>query len=110
MREGIRRKGRVGLRPASVSLAYRSIRPFWKWLVEEDEIERCPMERMRPPIVPVEAPPVIREEQMAPSSTLRFEDIDWECDVVTVFGKGRRIRRNVRRDQHRCHRPRVLPR
>lgn len=27
--EGIGRKGRVGLRPASLSLAYRSIRPFW---------------------------------------------------------------------------------
>lgn len=121
--EGIGRKGRVGLRPASVSLAYRSIRPFWKWLVEEDEIERSPMERMKPPIVPVEAPPVIREEQMiallkacegtgfeerrdmallrllydtgmrrGECANLKVEDVDWERDVVTVFGKGRRVR------------------
>jgi site-specific recombinase XerD len=62
--EGTGRGGRIGLRPATVSLAYRSIRPFWKWLVEEDEIARSPMERMRPPIVPVELPLVIREEQM----------------------------------------------
>ena len=62
--EGPGRGGRIGLRPATVSLAYRSIRPFWKWLVEEDEITRSPMERMRPPIVPVELPAVIREEQM----------------------------------------------
>jgi site-specific recombinase XerD len=122
-REGIGRKGRVGLRPASLSLAYRSIRPFWKWLVEEDEIERSPMERMKPPIVPVEAPPVIREDQMlalfkacegttfedrrdmallrllydtgirrGECANLKVEDIDWERDVVTVFGKGRRVR------------------
>ena len=123
-REGIGRKGRVGLRPASLSLAYRSIRPFWKWLVEEDEIERSPMERMKPPIVPVEAPPIIREEQMVAllkacegttfeqrrdmallrllydtgmrrgeCANLKVDDIDWERDVVTVFGKGRRSAR-----------------
>lgn len=122
-REGIGRSGRVGLRPASLSLAYRSIRPFWKWLLEEDEIERSPMDRMRPPIVPVEAPPVIREDQMVTllktcdgtgfeerrdmallrllydtgmrrgeCANLKVEDIDWERDVVTVFGKGRRVR------------------
>ena len=121
--EGIGRKGRVGLRPASLSLAYRSIRPFWKWLVEEDEIPRSPMERMKPPIVPVEPPPIIREEQMVAllkacegtgfeerrdmallrllydtgmrrgeCTNLKVEDIDWERDVVTVFGKGRRVR------------------
>jgi site-specific recombinase XerD len=122
-RDAVGRKNRVGLRPASLSLAYRSIRPFWKWLLEEDEIERSPMERMRPPIVPVEAPPVIREDQMlallktcegsefderrdtallrllydtgmrrGECANLRVEDVDWERDVVTVFGKARRVR------------------
>jgi site-specific recombinase XerD len=121
--EAVGRKNAVGLRPASVSLAYRSIRPFWKWLLEEDEIERSPMERMRPPIVPVEPPPVIREDQMiallktcagtefeerrdtallrllydtgmrrGELANLKLEDIDWDRDVVTVFGKGRRVR------------------
>lgn len=81
------------------------------------------MERMKPPIVPIEAPPVIREEQMVAllkacegtgfeerrdmallrllydtgmrrgeCANLKVEDIDWERDVVTVFGKGRRVR------------------
>jgi site-specific recombinase XerD len=58
------RDGRVGLRPATVSIAYRSIRPFWRWLLEEGEIERSPMERMHAPIVPVELPEILREEQM----------------------------------------------
>lgn len=121
--EAVGRKSQVGLRPASLSLAYRSIRPFWTWLLEEDEIERSPMERMRPPIVPVEAPPVIREDQMlallkasggtgfderrdtallrllydtgmrrGECASLKLEDVDWEREVVTVFGKARRVR------------------
>lgn len=53
-----------GARPATVSICYRAIRPFFKWAVDEDEIERSPMERIRPPIVPVEPPPVLSEEQM----------------------------------------------
>lgn len=53
-----------GARPASVSLYYRAIRPFFAWAIAEDEIERSPMERIRPPVVPVEPPPVLSEEQM----------------------------------------------
>jgi site-specific recombinase XerD len=121
--EAVGRKSRAGLRPASLSLAYRSIRPFWKWLLEEDEIERSPMERMKAPIVPVEAPPIIREDQMlallktcegtgfderrdmallrllydtgmrrGECAGLKIEDVDWERDVVAVFGKARRVR------------------
>lgn len=53
-----------GARPATVSINYRAIRPFFKWAVSEEEIERSPMERIRPPSVPVEPPPVISEDQM----------------------------------------------
>ena len=53
-----------GYRPATVSLAYRSLQPFWKWLVDEDELRVSPSAKMRPPAVPVEPPPIISEEQM----------------------------------------------
>ena len=33
--------------PGTVSIAFRSMRPFFKWLVDEDEIDRSPMEKMR---------------------------------------------------------------
>lgn len=33
-----------GLKAATVSLAYRSLQPFFKWAVAEDEIELSPME------------------------------------------------------------------
>lgn len=51
----------VGQRPATVSVAYRSLQPFFSWALVENEIEASPMERMRPPIVPEEPPAVLRE-------------------------------------------------
>jgi site-specific recombinase XerD len=54
----------AGQRPATVSVAYRSLQPFFKWAVGEDETESSPMERMRPPIVPEEPPAVLRETEL----------------------------------------------
>ncbi|HUQ78576.1 MAG TPA: tyrosine-type recombinase/integrase [Patescibacteria group bacterium] len=50
--------------PATVNLAYRSIQPFWRWLVDEDEIRRSPMEKMKPPRVPLKAVPVVGDDLM----------------------------------------------
>jgi site-specific recombinase XerD len=52
-----------GNAPATVSILFRALRPFWGWLLEEDEIERSPMERMRAPSVPLNPPPVLSEEE-----------------------------------------------
>jgi site-specific recombinase XerC len=32
--------GELGNAPATISILFRAFRPFWRWLVEEDEIER----------------------------------------------------------------------
>jgi site-specific recombinase XerD len=53
-----------GLKAATVSLAYRSLQPFFKWAIAEDEIDVSPMERMSPPAVPEVPPPILREEQI----------------------------------------------
>jgi integrase len=53
-----------GLAPASVSLYFRSLRPFFRWAVEEEEIERSPMERMKTPAVPVESPSILTDGQV----------------------------------------------
>lgn len=55
--------GERGNAPATISILFRALRPFWRWLVEEDEVERSPMERMRPPSVPLNPPPVLSDEQ-----------------------------------------------
>jgi site-specific recombinase XerD len=54
-----------GNQPATVSIAFRSLRPFWGWLVDEDEIERSPMDKMRTPSVPVNPPAVLKESDVA---------------------------------------------
>ena len=53
-----------GLKPATLAVAYRSIRPFFRWLVDEDEITRSPMERMRQPAVPEPLVPILTEVQL----------------------------------------------
>jgi len=35
-----------------------------RWLLDEEEIDRSPMERMRPPIVPEKPVPVLTEGQL----------------------------------------------
>ncbi len=52
-----RRRDQV--KPATLSLEFRALQQFWKWAVEEDEIDRSPMERMKPPRVPETPVPVI---------------------------------------------------
>jgi site-specific recombinase XerD len=54
-----------GQAAASVSLYYRSLQPFWKWAVSEEEVSRSPMEKMRPPLVPETPPPVLRDEDLS---------------------------------------------
>lgn len=54
----------ASLRPATVSIAYRSLQPFFKWALGEEEITASPMERMTPPIVPEEPPAILRDEEL----------------------------------------------
>jgi len=54
----------AGQRPATVSIAYRSLQPFFKWALGEDEIAASPMGRMTPPIVPEEPPAILRNEEL----------------------------------------------
>ena len=51
-------------RPATAANRYRGLQRFFSWLVEEGEIQVSPMARMRPPHVPDEPPPVLRDEEL----------------------------------------------
>src|SRR5262245_50890347 len=44
------RRDRV--KPTTLSVEYRALQQFWKWALEEEEIDRSPMERMKAPRVP----------------------------------------------------------
>ncbi len=52
------------MRPATASNRYKSLQSFFKWCVEEGEISRSPMEKMRPPAIPEEPPPIISEDDL----------------------------------------------
>ncbi len=51
-------------KPATASNRFRALQQFFKFLVEEGEIERSPMERMRRPAVPVEPVPVLSSDDL----------------------------------------------
>ncbi len=43
---------------------YRSLQQLWRFLVEDGEITRSPMERMRPPAVPEQPVPVLTDAEL----------------------------------------------
>lgn len=43
---------KVQVKPTTLSVEFRALQQFWKWALEEDEIDRSPMERMTAPRVP----------------------------------------------------------
>src|SRR4051812_22341486 len=49
--------------PSTANVVYRALQQFMKWLLDE-EIDRSPMERMKPPIVPEKPVPVLTEAQL----------------------------------------------
>jgi site-specific recombinase XerD len=49
---------------ATVAKHYRSLQQLFRWLVEDGEIARSPMERMRPPAVPEQPVPVLSDQEL----------------------------------------------
>lgn len=47
------------VKPATLSIEYRALQQFFRWCLEEDEIDRSPMERMKAPRVPDSPVPVV---------------------------------------------------
>lgn len=52
-------------RPATAANRYRSLQQFFRWLVDEGELQASPMARMHPPHVPEQPPTVLREDDKA---------------------------------------------
>jgi site-specific recombinase XerD len=51
------------LRPASAGVRHRSLKVFFRWLVEEGQIKTSPMANIKPPTIPVEPPPILPDDQ-----------------------------------------------
>ena len=52
------------LSPATVARHYRNLQQLWGWLLDDGEIVRSPVERMRPPSVPEQPVPLISEADL----------------------------------------------
>ena len=51
-------------RPATAANRYRALQQFFRFVVEEGEVKESPMIKMRPPTVPEQPPPVLREADL----------------------------------------------
>jgi site-specific recombinase XerD len=54
-----------GLAPATVAKHYRSLQQLFKWLTDDGEIARSPMERMSPPAVPEQPVPILDDAALS---------------------------------------------
>lgn len=52
------------VKPATISVQFRALQQFFKWLAAEEEVPSSPMARMRAPTVPEEPPAVLTAEQI----------------------------------------------
>jgi integrase/recombinase XerC len=50
--------------PSTCSVVFRALQQFFGWLIREGEIDRSPMERMRPPAIPEQPVPVLTDDQL----------------------------------------------
>lgn len=53
-----------GRSAAYANQAYRALQQLFAWLLDEGEIDRSPLDRMRPPVVPDQPVPVLEDEQI----------------------------------------------
>ena len=47
------------VKPTTLSVEFRALQQFWRWALDEEEIDRSPMERMKAPKVPDSPVPVV---------------------------------------------------
>lgn len=84
-----------GRSPATIALRYRSLRVFFNWLVDEDEIEASPMRKMRAPKVEVHPVAVLTEEaikaMLASAAGSDFEARRDTALILIYFDTGGRL-------------------
>ncbi len=51
-------------KPATVSVRFRALQQWFKWLVDEEELDADPMARMKAPVVPEQPVPVLTREDL----------------------------------------------
>jgi site-specific recombinase XerD len=53
-----------GYKPNTVATRFRCLQQFFRWALEEDEIQRTPFEHLKPPKIPEQPVPVLSEAEI----------------------------------------------
>ncbi len=53
-----------GQAATTVNLTYRALQQFMKYLAQEEELDRSPMEHMTPPVIPEQTTPVLGDDDL----------------------------------------------
>jgi site-specific recombinase XerD len=85
----------LGRSPGTVANRYRSLQQLFRWLEDDGEISRSPMDKMRPPRVPEVPVPVLAEDQvraiLAGCATKTFEDLRDTAILMLLYDTGGRL-------------------
>lgn len=100
-----------GRSASTVANRFRSLQQLFRWLEDDREIPRSPMDKMRPPKVPDKPVPVLTEDQvraiLATCATKAFEDLRDTAIVMVLYDTGGRLAETtnlawVADDPHAC--------
>jgi site-specific recombinase XerD len=81
---------------STAATSYKVLRVLYRWLDEEDEIDRDPTAKMKRPIVPEQPVPVVPEDRLrrllvdvgprrAELMGLKVSDVDFDLDVLLIW-------------------------
>ena len=87
---------RETVKPTTLSLEFRALQQFWRWALEEEEIDRSPMERMKTPKVPDSPVPVVsitdfKKLLRTAEGSKAFIDRRDTAILLTLFDTGMRL-------------------
>jgi site-specific recombinase XerD len=101
----------TGRSASTVANRYRSLQQLFRWLEDDREIARSPMDKMRPPKVPDKPVPVLTEDQvraiLATCAAPTFEGRRDTAIIMLLYDTGGRLAETtnlawVEHDPHSC--------
>ena len=85
----------LGRTATTVAVRYRSLQQFFRWLEDDGEIRRSPMDKMKPPTVPAKPVPVVSEDEirkiLAECRSRDFDDLRDTAIIRMMYDTGCRL-------------------
>jgi site-specific recombinase XerD len=82
-------------KPGTALTRYQDLQQFWKWCVEEGEIEVSPMAKMKPPLLPEVPVPVLDDTELrallATCTSREFDDLRDQAILRLFIDAGLRV-------------------